>query len=133
MTKKEERQAEVAAAKKRLLAIIKPGDTVKTVLISVSRSGMFRWIKLLAGNCENISGDVSTVLGERWNNGAVGVAGCGMDMGFSLVYNLGRVLFPGGFTCLGKRCRANDHSNGDRNFKRHHHNDSGYALRQEWI
>jgi hypothetical protein len=43
------------------------------------------------------------------------VGGGGMDMGFHLVYNLGRVLWPFGFKRAGKRC------------------DGGYALRQEWL
>lgn len=42
--------------------------------------------------------------------------GCGMDMGFHLVYSLSRVLFSpkqGGFECLGigHYCPSNDHSN----------------------
>ena len=65
--------------------------------------------------------------------------GCGMDMGFELVYNLGYALWPNGYTCtgdskeFGKRCRSNEHSNGDRNYQPHHHTDGGYAFRQEWI
>lgn len=60
-------------------------------------------------------------------------AGCGMDVGFSLVYNLGWVLFPNGFECVGERCPSNDHSNGDRDYSPHHHSDGGYALRQRWL
>lgn len=37
--------------------------------------------------------------------------GCGMDMGFSLVYDLGRVLFRDNFRCIGKGCPSSDHDN----------------------
>lgn len=63
-----------------------------------------------------------------------------MDMGFNLVYNLSRTLFPDGFICSGESCRSNDHFN-DRskgmrpeNFAgKRHTGDGGYALRQEWL
>jgi len=77
------------------------------------------------------------------------VGGCGMDMGFHVVYQLGAALWPDGFGCIGERCRSCDHSNGDRNYRpnvalttaakggppayEHWHRDSGYALRQEWL
>lgn len=62
------------------------------------------------------------------------VGGCGMDMGFHLVYNLSRVLFPSGFECIGKGCPSNDHSNGDRNYEPHRHTgDGGYAIKHRWL
>jgi len=42
-------------------------------------------------------------------------------------------LFSGGFTCPGKDCPSNDHSNGDRDYTPHMHTDPGYALRQRWL
>lgn len=67
--------------------------------------------------------------------------GCGMDMGFDLVYRLSRTLFQDRFGCIGdsleyaKRCPSNDHSNErERNYtKGRQHSDGGYALRQRWL
>jgi hypothetical protein len=66
------------------------------------------------------------------------VGGCGMDMGWHIIYNLGRALFPDGHTCTGRNeypspCPSNDHSNGDRSYEPHQHSDGGYALRSRWI
>ena len=134
MTKKEkERRKESAIA--HLRTVLKPGDTVQTVLVHVSRSGMYRHIKVVFDS-KDISGYVADALEYPWKgNGAVGVGGCGMDMGFHVVYSLSYLLFPKGFTCIGKRkrCPSNDHFNGDRNYRRHKHNSGGCALRQQWL
>ena len=64
------------------------------------------------------------------------VSGCGMDKGFHLVYNLGRTLFPDGVPCCGAKCRSNDHSNGDRDYRvspEHVHHDGGYAFNSKWL
>ena len=61
------------------------------------------------------------------------VGGCGMDVGFEVVYNLGRVLYPNGVECCGKTCCSNDHMNGNRNYEPHLHRDGGYAFNQEWL
>lgn len=116
-----------------LLSILKPGDEVKTILRHVSRSGMMRHISLIFNDHE-ISGYAADLLDDkRADDGGIKVGGCGMDMGFDLVYRLSSVLFPEGFTCIGDRCPSSDHSNGDRNYKPHHHNSGGYALRQRWL
>ncbi len=93
---------------------IKPGATVYTVLKHVSKSGMSRRITPLIvhpdGEIMNISGLVSDVLEWRYNDeGSVVVGGCGMDMGFHLVYCLSSTLF-----------RDQGH-------------DSGYALKHRWL
>lgn len=65
---------------------------------------------------------------------ALVVNGCGMDMGFHVVYELGYTLYGrDGFICIGERCPSNDHSNGDRDYTPHAHTDGGYALRYEWL
>jgi len=77
------------------------------------------------------------------NHGGVKVEGCGMDMGFHLVYTLSRVLYPNGHPCTcveergPDRCPSNDHSN-ERGPERNYastriHRDGGYALRHKWI
>ena len=121
----------------RLREWIKPGDTVYTVLRHVSRSGMQREIGvglLKDGVDLHPNWAVACALGERLGKrDGVIVGGCGMDMGFHLVYNLSYVLFPQGLACTGKNCNSNDHSNGDRNYKRHMHKSGGYALRHRWL
>lgn len=84
-----------------LRKIVKRGATVYTVLHHVSRSGMERTIGayvIRRGEIVNISPSVAKLL--RWrqdhNRGGVKVAGCGMDMGFHLVYSLGSALFSKG-------------------------------------
>jgi len=76
--------------------------TVYTVLRSVSASGMTRHIslKVAQGNdIYDITYQAAQALGERVSdrNGhnTIKVNGCGMDMGFHLVYNLSSVLFHG--------------------------------------
>ena len=127
---------------------LKPGDTVYTVLRHVSRSGMQREIGIVLLQAESHSQfpadstvrdihpnyAVSKALGYRLGKGdGIIVGGGGMDMGFSVVYNLGATLWPDGFECCGENCDSNDHSNGDRNRKPHHHSDGGYALKHRWL
>lgn len=76
--------------------------TIYTVLRSVSSSGMSRDISLIYiknGDPHFITYSASHALGDRlvMRNGsdAIRVNGCGMDMGFHLVYNLSSVLFAG--------------------------------------
>lgn len=144
-------------AKRTLREWIEPGDTIYTVLRRVSRSGMQREISLhgVGGYLVWYTGMAARALGERiGKRGGIIVGGCGMDMGFQLVYNLGRVLYPDGFGCIGEGkdgrggCPSNDHSNGDRDYTPHPekdateleralhphwHHDGGYALRQRWL
>jgi len=121
-----------------LKTILKPGDEVYTKLNHVSKSGMQRAIsvKIIRDNkIQNISYLVSQVTEFKLHNKYEGIkiGGCGMDMGFEIVYNLGRILFKESFNCIGKGCPSNDHFNGDRDYTSHPHSDSGYALKQRWI
>jgi hypothetical protein len=136
MTKKQKERDEARA---RLLEMLKPGDTVHTVLRHVSRSGMSRSISAIIydeeGNNYNIDYLVSQMLDCPCDpkNGGVKMGGCGMDMGGALVHALSAYLWPNGHDCTGEGCPSNDHSNGDRDYTPHHHNDCGYALKQRWI
>lgn len=121
-----------------------PGSTVHTVLEHVSRSGMSREIRTVLLSCD---GDrvvdlhpnymVSQILGDdrQGKHDGVIVGGCGMDMGFHIVYSLSRALYPNGFECVGEKCPSNDHSNGDRDYTPGHtvHSDGGYALSHRWL
>jgi hypothetical protein len=151
----EDQQAEALT---RLHDWLKPGDTVYTVLDHVSASGMSRAIRVLLLSCENgkvvdlhPNHAVSRVLGLRFHKrhgretDALVMGGCGMDMGFELVYQLSCKMFPDGFGCIGEGCPSNDHSNGDRDYTphpplvvppdpgSHWHGDGGYALRHRWL
>jgi len=126
-----------------LRKLIKPGDTIYTIIKHVSRSGMYRVIDLYImkdNQPYRISGMASDLLeGYDFQHEGCKARGCGMDMGFHLVYNLSYSLFPE-YDCIAplemsygyRYCPSPDHVNqGDcRNNK--HHKD-GYALRQEWM
>ena len=89
------------AALDELRAMLKPGDTVYTSLKHVSRSRIVRVIDLrVMRNNEplRISWIVAQAIGHNYNDKHEGVkiTGCGMDMGFALVYTLGSVLWPDG-------------------------------------
>lgn len=81
------------------------GDTkpvIYTVLRSVSASGMSRDISLIYiknGEPYHINYSAAKAAGERLvsRNGhdAIRVNGCGMDMGFHIVYGLSSVLYAG--------------------------------------
>jgi hypothetical protein len=114
MTKQKQSERDEAIA--RLRETLKPGDTVFTVLRSVSRSGMNRKIdlyKIEDGSPQWLSRLAAKACDWTFDNkrDAVSVGGCGMDVGFHLVYSLSRVLFHDAFTCTGKGCPSNDHNN----------------------
>jgi hypothetical protein len=124
----------------RLRAMLRPGDTVTTVLRSVARSGMSRHIDVYVIS-ENqpfwLSGHVAAVLGYRQaRDGSLIVSGAGMDVGFSVVYDLGYAMWPNGFLCTGNRCRSNDHFNAPgREYVADvtRHANGGFALNQVWL
>jgi hypothetical protein len=150
---------EMEEAKKYLMQYIKPGGTIYTILKHVSRSGMYRVIDLyIMGEKEpfRISGYASKLLEgyDRRHEGCK-AGGCGMDMGFHLVYSLSHALFGEGFDCIGAECPSNDHSNGmpreyqftsltcpgnpcslvctHKGIPPVRHKDGGYALNQKWM
>lgn len=130
---------EQARHREYLLECIKPGDTIYTKVLSVSRSGMSRKIMVLIagtdGEIRNISWNVAKACGMRptKDHDGITIGGCGMDMGFAIVYDLSYTLFPDGFECSGPGCPSNEHVNGDRNYAPHRHVTAGYALRHEWL
>ena len=82
-----------------LRKMLPEGTRVHTVLRHVSQSGMRREISCLVvhdGELRGITHQVafatSRALGKR---GGVMCNGCGMDMGFDLVYSLSAALFDG--------------------------------------
>jgi hypothetical protein len=115
-----QKQARIDQCKEELRKMLKPGDTVYTTLRHVSRSGMYRVINLyiIQDNEPRWISSWAADLLEGFDNRHEGckASGCGMDMGFNLVYNLSYTLFPDGY----------DDAEG-------HHNDGGYALKQRWM
>ena len=110
----------------KLRELLKPGDVIYTTLNHVSRSGMMRVIDLrVMRNNEplRISWSVAQAIGYTYNTKYEGVRidGCGTDMGFSLVYTLGSVLWPDG----------TPEPHGTRNGEPD--TCGGYALRQRWM
>src|SRR3989304_10405352 len=126
------------------LSDLRPGETVYTKLNHVSKSGMYRVIDLYVmrdNQPRRISWSAAALL-EGYDDHPEGgkASGCGMDMGFHLVYNLSATLFRDGFDCIGELCPSNDHSNGIPRYPphassqvcdgcgTHQHRDGGYAL-----
>lgn len=108
-------------AKTELRRILKPGDTVHTILRHVSRSGMMRHISVLHG-MQDVTHLVALALDDkRADNGGIKCTGCGMDMGFHLVYNLGATLWPNGTPTPHGRRNGEPDSSG------------GYALKHQWL
>jgi hypothetical protein len=133
-----ERSTGIAASIRHLREMLKPGDVVHTILRHSARSGMMRHISLVVvmkdtGAVHDITGYAADALDmRRAADGGIKAGGCGMDMGFHLAYSLSRMLFRN-FDCIGENCPSNDHCNGDRNRKPHHHSDGGYALNHRWM
>jgi hypothetical protein len=92
----------------RLKSWVMPGDTIYCVLAHKSVSGMrrvIRFYKITGSNKSGkqetweLSGNIAKALEYGYNDsyGGVVVNGCGMDMGFSVVYNLSDKLFTDGY------------------------------------
>src|SRR5690606_9201370 len=99
--------AQMEQARNELRRILKPGTRVYCTLRSVSRSGMTRHISLAiveGDSLRDITYKAAVATGDKYDHdaGAIVVGGCGMDMGFSIVYNLGRALYPQGFGIEGE-------------------------------
>lgn len=119
-------KSEKQEALEKLKSWIKKGDTLHTTVRHVSRSGMMRHISVKhlkatdnperPVNISNYDYHVARVLDlpEAPNYQGVKIGGCGMDMGFHLVYSLSRALFK-------------DEPKGESD------RDHGYWINQEWL
>jgi hypothetical protein len=123
-----EREEAIKALKK---LGIKSGAKVYTTIKHVSASGMSRSIAcFISRKNEIVKIDwyLNRILGYKFdqNHGGLKIGGCGMDMGFAMVYNLGRALYPKGFKLTkGQYGRNGDKSGFD--------TDGGYSLKQIWL
>ena len=130
ITKKQEKILARQDAINTLLSMVKPKDLIYTDLKSVSNSGMSRQIAVVLPyineegqiRIEDITYFVGLALDLRiGSKGGLSVGGCGMDMGFATIYNLGRALWPNG----------TQEPHGTRNGVPDR--DGCYALRQAWL
>jgi hypothetical protein len=99
---------EQQAAIERLKSWVMPGDTIYCVLAHKSASGMQRIIRFYKITSSNESGkqetwelsfNIAKALEYGYNDKREGVTvnGCGMDMGFHVVYSLSDKLFGNGY------------------------------------
>ena len=124
-------KAEQTEAREFLLKTLKPGDTIYTITRHVSRSGMMRRISAFIvkdNKIYDLDWQIArTGLFQRHHSeeGLI-IGGCGMDMHFHVVYELGRVLFPDGFKLAkGQYGRNSETSGYDR--------DGGYAFKKSTL
>lgn len=146
---------EQTEAIERLREWLAPGDKVHCILRHVSSSGMARviqFVKMVDGNPRYLGRSIAIALGMSYDMKREGikVEGCGMDMGFQVVYHAGRVLFPDGFGVEGTRngaALARAETRGHAKLLVNHgwkfygrngdssgwDNDGGYALQSVWL
>jgi hypothetical protein len=100
LTARDGHAAHVEQSRRKLRDILKPGETVYTILRHVGKSGMSRKLDMVIvedGRVRSISNLASTACGFRQDdNGAIKVGGCGFDAGFQCVYSLGMAMWPAG-------------------------------------
>lgn len=127
VNKAEFQRLEREQIKADLREFIRPGSTIHHVLRHVSRSGMSRRISFYVvrdGDMQCIDYQIIALgLGDapHGNDSGVVVGGCGMDMGFSVVHNLGYSLWPNGTPEPHSRRNGEPDSCG------------GYALKSRWM
>lgn len=124
---KQTTDVEKETIKERLKALLGTNRRIYQVITKVSTSGMSRHIANFAvseGELLRIDWEICKLLKHtRRSEYGVFITGCGMDMGFSIAYSLGEVLFPkgDGKTVTGR--------NGDTEPE----TDGGYLIKQIWI
>jgi hypothetical protein len=119
-------------SEKYLKKLFARNTRVYTSIKRVSSSGMSRHIKVMVARKDriiDITWHVGHITGYNLNKDtwALVVGGCGMDMGFHLIYSLSCALYPKGYKLPKnqKYGRNGDTSGYDK--------DGGYRLKQEWL
>lgn len=132
----------------RLRATLPPGTTVWCVLRHYAPASGRRSIRLITvarypqpdgtPDLATLDGDVSTFTGWKMDpsRGGIVTDAMGTDAGWSLVYELGRQLYPHGYDCIGEHCAFNGHMGdvprsvvpGDVR-----HPGTGYVLKCRWL
>jgi hypothetical protein len=99
---------QIAEAKEWFTLNCPKGSTLYTICESVSRSGMSRKIRLVVLKADKETGKIytlhpnysaSVLLDKKApkNSEGISVGGCGMDMGFHLVYSLASAIYGDGY------------------------------------
>ena len=119
-------QAERTKAAKELRKLLKPGTTVYTILRHRSASGMHRVVDVYIFRRNTplrLSWPVAiaTDAGYDTKHEGVKAPGCGLDVGFQIVYNLGATLWPKGTK------KPHGTRNGEPDSA------GGYALNHRWL
>ncbi|MFA5340566.1 MAG: hypothetical protein WC332_02200 [Clostridia bacterium] len=125
--KKIEAEENKKEAIKNIKKILRAGDTVHCICRHVSSSGMMRRLSFYAIKKNKLIcldwyiNRIMDIYPHDRNNAGLRVSGCGMDMGFSVVYNLGKTIWP----------KGTPKPHGNRNGKPD--SDGGYALKHSWM
>lgn len=119
-------------SEKYLKKLFARDQRIYTSIKRVAPSGMSRHISVYVARKNqiiDITWHVGHITGYSRNRdtGGLVVGGCGMDMGFHLIYSLSRCLYPKGYKLpkSQKWGRNGDTSGYDK--------DGGYKLKQQWI
>ena len=134
---------EMGRALELLQGWLTPGATVYTILRHVSRTGNTREVSVViqtpAGNMVHPNKAVATLTGMHLNKrfDAIVTQSGGMDVGFEIVYNLGRAMYPAGICKGTRKCHVDPSKGHSRpaagSDEGHSYQDAGYAFRQEWL
>lgn len=114
-------------ARAELRKMLKPGDTVYTVLRHVSASGMSRRISMYAIGKDRKPFSLDwyaerlDVAKRHPKHEGLNVGGAGMDMGYHLVHRLGNAIWPKGTR------KPHSTRNGEPDTY------GGYALQHRWL
>jgi len=118
---------------KELKDLVKRADyKAYTILRSVSRSGMFRRISvlLIIDNepyfIDHLINKLGTYKRDKKEEG-LRVSGCGMDMGFDVVYNAGRDIWATKEEAQAEKIITY------RNGNKEPETDGGYLIKQRWL
>lgn len=132
---KEGKRLRALQAAKELRKLFPPGATAYTLCTHVSSSGMSRRIKVLASQRVkgsdgkvrwepvNVSALVADATGFRLNRDEMSliIGGCGMDMGFHVVYSMASAIYPKGTR------KPHGTRNGEPD------SSGGYAVNHRWL
>ena len=122
---------EYLISEKYLKELFKKDVNVYVSLKWVSSSGMSRHISCYVARKNkiiDITWEVGHITDYKRNKDTYGlvVGGCGMDMGFYLIYSLSRCLYPKGYKLAKNEYGRNGDTLG-------YDRDGGYKLKHHWL
>lgn len=87
---------QIAAAKARLIELLGTSPVIYGDVKSVAKSGMSRKIAfycVVDGKIQRVTYEIALILGLKHEDGTLIKKGCGMDMVFSVIYDLSVTLY----------------------------------------